>query len=198
MYDKIEIWWDHNTFGYRQNGVALYIRYIGKNMPVGLATIVPGDDNPISGGGTPVAYSNVTIPYGKNLFFETIPFEMLRTYETEPQVLVTVGEHPAVCHNLSCNFTYTVPVGEVSSYDFDNSTKTLVINGTELPANISDIRFVKFALSKCSVSNITEFNTTTSNSTVTNITTGCTNTTNNATATAPCNTTTTTNTTVTH
>jgi hypothetical protein len=66
----------------------LYIRYIGKNEPVGLATIVPGDDNPLSGGGDIVAYSNVTIPYGKNLFFEPIPFEMLRTYETEPQVLV--------------------------------------------------------------------------------------------------------------
>ena len=114
LHDKIEIWWDHNTYSYRENGVALYIRYIGVKGPVGLATILPADDNPVSGGGTPVAYSNVTIPYGENLFFEPIPFEMLRTYETEPQVLVQVGEFPAVCHNLSCNFTYTVPVGEVT------------------------------------------------------------------------------------
>jgi len=180
LYDKIEVWWAHNSLSYRQNGIAIYIRYIGKTN-VGLATIIPGDDTPISGGGTPVAYSNVTIPYGENLFYEPIPFEMLRTYETEPQVLVTVGEHPAVCHNLSCNFTYTIPVGEVTAYTFDSSSKVLVLNGIDLPANVSDIRHVEFAHSKCSVSSITEQNTTI------NITTECNSTTNNITEGDSCN-----------
>jgi hypothetical protein len=88
---------------------------------------------------------------------------MLRTYETEPQVLVKVGEHPAVCHNLTCNFGYTTPVGEVTDYSYDTSTKTLVLKGTDLPLNTSDIRYIKFAHSKCSVSSIS--NTTTENKT---------------------------------
>ena len=94
---------------------------------------------------------------------------MLKTYETEPQVLVQVGEFPAVCHNLTCNYTYVVPVGEVNAYSFDNSTKTLVINGTELPTNTSDIRKIEFAHSKCSIQNISTVNNTITHTTVTNV-----------------------------
>ena len=86
----------------------MYIRYIGKNEAVGLAQIVSGVNTPL-GGSNLSYYSNVTIPYGVNLFYEPIPFEMLKTYETEPQVLVTVGDFPAVCHNLTCNYNYTIP-----------------------------------------------------------------------------------------
>ena len=83
---------------------------------------------------------------------------MLRTYETQPQVLVHVGDTPAVCHNLTCNFTYSVPVGEVVEYSFDNSTNTLVVNGTDLPTNIDDIRYVEFAHSKCKIQDIKTVN----------------------------------------
>jgi len=66
--------------------------------------------------------------------------------------MVTVGEHPAVCHNLTCNYNYTVPVGEVTAYTFTQSTKVLTITGTNLPANTSMIRHVEFAHSKCTIS----------------------------------------------
>lgn len=58
---------------------------------------------------------------------------MLKTYETEPQVMVSVGDFPAVCHNLTCNYNYTVPVGEVTAYTYTALTKTLVLTGTLLP-----------------------------------------------------------------
>lgn len=83
MYDKVEVWWDSNNFPYRENGLAFYVRYIGKNEPVGLAYITSGVDSPLTGDNL-TAYSNVTKPYGENLFYEAIPFEMLRTIEHEP------------------------------------------------------------------------------------------------------------------
>ena len=64
---------------------------------------------------------------------------MLRTYETEPQLIVTVNNLPAVCHNMTCDFTYVAPVGEVTSFTFDQSTSKLVLTGTELPSVIDDI-----------------------------------------------------------
>lgn len=76
---------------------------------------------------------------------------MLKTYETEPQLIVTVGNLPAVCHNMTCGFTYVAPVGEVTSFTFDQSTSKLVLTGTELPSMITDIDKVEFALSRCSV-----------------------------------------------
>ena len=105
-------------------------------------------------------YSNVTVPYSTNLFYEGIPFEFLRTYETKPQVIVTVGDDPAVCHNRTCDFNYIEPVGEVTDFTFDESTKKLVITGVALPSVMGDLVSVEYALSFCSVDESTLTNTT--------------------------------------
>lgn len=34
--------------------------------------------------------ANTPVPFGKNLFWDLIPFEWLKTYETKPQIIVTV------------------------------------------------------------------------------------------------------------
>jgi hypothetical protein len=59
------------------------------------------------------------VPYSTNLWYDPIPFEMLKTYETEPQVLVQIGDLPAVCHNLTCDYTYVEAVGEITAFTFD-------------------------------------------------------------------------------
>ena len=74
---------------------------------------------------------------------------MLRTFESEPQLIVTVDNLPAVCHNLTCDFTYVLPVGEVTAFTFDQSTSKLVLTGTDMPSLIADIDKVEFALSPC-------------------------------------------------
>ena len=96
-------------------------------------------------------YSNTTVPYSTNIFYEGIPFEFLRTYETEPQVIVTVNDEPVVCHNLTCGFKYIMPEGEVTSFTFDESTKKVVLTGTNLPLGLENITSVEFALSYCTV-----------------------------------------------
>lgn len=81
-YDKLEIW-DSGNFRYRENGIGLFVRFVGSNGNKTQMRILSGKDT-LLGGVNHSFYSNVTIPASTNLFYEAIPFEMLRTYETEP------------------------------------------------------------------------------------------------------------------
>ena len=120
---------------------------------------MPDEANPLEG--TDMRTTSLTlVPYSSNLFYEPIPFEMLKTYETEPQVIVKVKDLPAVCHNLTCDFTYTEPVGEVESFTFDEATKKLVITGTNLTDSLDQIRYIEYALSTCTVDESTLSDTT--------------------------------------
>ena len=58
---------------------------------------------------------------------------MLRTYEEKPQMLVTVDDLPVVCHNMTCDYTYVKPVGEITGATYDDATKKLIITGVDLP-----------------------------------------------------------------
>jgi hypothetical protein len=84
-------------------------------------------------------------PAGTNIFYEAVPFEMLRTYETEPQLIVTVDGQPVVCHNLTCDVTYIDPVGEITGSTFTESTRLVTITGTNLPTSLSDYQDINFA-----------------------------------------------------
>jgi hypothetical protein len=64
---------------------------------------------------------------------------------------VTVDDVPAVCHNLTCNFTYTEPVGEVTGYSYNDVTKRLTLEGTSLPNVTANISSVYFALTHCTI-----------------------------------------------
>lgn len=93
--------------------------------------------------------SNTSLPYSNNLFYDPVPFEWLRTAETQPQLEVTVGGEPAVCHNLTCGYAYEAPVGEVTAFTYNTATRQLTLTGTDLPASTSLIRRVMFAKSPC-------------------------------------------------
>jgi hypothetical protein len=114
--------------------------------------IVSGVDSPLTGGSpdVPLETNNTkVINASTNLFYEVVPFEMLRTYETQPQVIVNVGEYPAVCKNMTCDYHYVVPEGEVTAFSYTANNKQLTLTGTALPANASMIRHVEFAHSLC-------------------------------------------------
>mmetsp|Transcript_20884 Transcript_20884/g.32251 ORF Transcript_20884/g.32251 Transcript_20884/m.32251 type:complete len:145 (+) Transcript_20884:2347-2781(+) len=85
----------------------------------------------------------------KNVFLEPIPFEMIRTYVENPQLTVTVDGYPAVCPTLDCNFTYTSPTSEVTSFTYTSGTKLLEISGTNLPSYSSEIYQIIFAQTVC-------------------------------------------------
>jgi hypothetical protein len=118
LNEKIEVWKARNAFDYSQNGVGFYIRYSGKNNDPGQMDIETSNTTALLGEN--VTYtSNTTIPYGNNVFYEPIPWEWLRTYETKPQILVNIDGNPAVCHNMTCGYNYTIPQGEVTAFTFD-------------------------------------------------------------------------------
>lgn len=115
------------TFG---RGFKLYFE--GLNEKPGQFEILADTDAPLTG--SQIFYNaSVLEPYSTNIFYEPIPFEMLKTYETAPQVVVTVDDLPAVCHS-SCDFTHKAAVGEVTEVTFDEANKKVVITGTELPS----------------------------------------------------------------
>jgi hypothetical protein len=90
LYDLVEVR-ETVDFPYGENGRAWLIRFVGVNADMGQFEIVSSETDPLAG--TNLKYfSNTTVPYSSNLFYEPIPFEMLRTYETLPQLIVTVND----------------------------------------------------------------------------------------------------------
>lgn len=153
LMDKIEMWEAGGVFDTKSQGRSIYIRFTGKTEPQGLYSFTSGLDTPL--GGTNVQFhSNVSIPFNNNLFYEPVPFDMLRTYETKPQIVVSVNGEPAVCHNMTCDYTYVEPVGEVTSFTWTDAQNELTIVGSDLPTNASGIRGIMFAKSPCSVSSV--------------------------------------------
>lgn len=84
---------------------------------------------------------------------------MLKTYEKEPQLIVKVGDLPAVCHNLTCDFSYIQPEGSVTAFTYAEDTKKVTITGVDLPSVIANISSIDFALSSCTVDEATITNT---------------------------------------
>lgn len=82
LYDLTEVHESHH-YSYRENGQAWLVRFIGMNAKPGQFEIVPSEVDPLKGGNI-TYYSNTTVPYSTNLFYEPVPFEMLRTFETKP------------------------------------------------------------------------------------------------------------------
>ena len=147
LRDKVEVW-EEPKYPYAQNGRAFWLRYYGKNEDIGQAQIMSASVTPL-GGDHLNFYANTTLPYGKNLFYEPIPFEWLRTYEEQPQVEVYVNGTAAVCHHLNCGYAYVEPVGEVQSFLYEDDTRKLNISGTNLPQSSEGVRYIEFAKTRC-------------------------------------------------
>jgi len=56
-----------------------------------------------------------------------------------------------VCHNLTCDFTYILPEGQITAFTYTDATKLLVITGTNLPSVIANISSVEYAFTSCTV-----------------------------------------------
>lgn len=82
FYDMTEVHRGY-SYSYKGNGQDFLIRFQGYNNDPGQFEMVDSEITPV--GGTNVTfYSNTTIPYSTNLFYDPVPFEFIRTYEEEP------------------------------------------------------------------------------------------------------------------
>lgn len=114
IYNKIEVWnvWKNR---YYENGRLLRIRFTGYAYNPGLYEAEQATVSPATG--TNVQFRSVTIlPFSHNLMYESIPFEMLNTYETKPQMIVNVGTQPAVCAGMNCDYKYHASVSEITDF----------------------------------------------------------------------------------
>jgi len=152
LYDKIEMWTCKG--GYHENGRGECLHFLGLNEDPGQFELINDWETPMAGDGVKFVF-NTTRPYSGNLWYDPIPFEMLKTYSTVPQIVVTVNDLPAVCHNVTCGYKYTNATGEVTEFTFDESTNKLVLVGTQLPKTLDEIYSVEFAQSLCLVDNST-------------------------------------------
>jgi hypothetical protein len=66
-------------------------------------------------------------------------------------MLVEVGDLPAVCHNMTCDFSYIPNVGEITAFTFNEGTKLLTLTGTDLPTESSGIQSISYALAPCQI-----------------------------------------------
>jgi hypothetical protein len=137
FYDKIETEWTHEH-AYTDNGLTWRIVFSSYHGDPGQFEIVQSENDPLTGDGLTFTASTIQ-PYSTNLFYKPVPFEFWKTYETKPQMIVSVNDQPAVCHSLACDYTYSVPTGSVDSFTFDDASNVLSITGTDLPAAVTDI-----------------------------------------------------------
>ena len=154
LRNRIRLFEKYDQYASRSIGRAFYIDFNGYNEDPGQFSIIDDPEDPLVGD-VSVNDSGLTfeaetiVEYNKNLFFDPIPFEMLKTYETKPQVIMSVGDLPAVCHNVTCGFDYVTPVGEITA--FTQAGTKLTFTGTALPTDPEFYQRVMFAYSECTI-----------------------------------------------
>lgn len=77
-----------------------------------------------------------------------------------PQVIVTVDGLPAVCKNLTCDFTYIESPYEITSFSIDENEEILTLEGVSLPEDILSISFTNVACEDITFDQQTESTTT--------------------------------------
>jgi hypothetical protein len=141
---------------YLANAMDLEIHFYGLNSDPAQYSIeravvgAPLSSDPALSGG-PARTGTTTVPKSNNVFFHSIPFELLRTVETDQQVSMTVDGVPAACHNLNCQYNYVAAPGQVDFFSFDQASGVLNVTGTSFPVE-AEIDTIIFADSHCTIS----------------------------------------------
>jgi len=126
------------------------VRFLGLNEDPGQYELISDDASPLQGDN--LTFTAETIqPYSSNLFYEPIPFEMLKTFETKPQLIVSVDGLPAVCHNLNCDYDFQVQESVIDSFTFDATANSVTFVGQGLPTDDADFVKIKFAHAPCTI-----------------------------------------------
>jgi len=92
-----------------RNGISFYIRFNVVEDP-GQFEIVDTIDNGLKGQNH-TFFSETTTKRGSTIMYDTIPFEMLKTYIEEPHLSVKVKGMTALCNKMDCGLRYVEPVG---------------------------------------------------------------------------------------
>jgi hypothetical protein len=154
---KIRVTKPRTGYASEQNGIKVLIHFRDFEMDMPQCYIQSAEgDHTIDPLALPVFNSTTFREFGKSLWFEPVPLEMLYTPANEPQVRVKVNGLPAVCPKNNCGYSY-VEAGEQNVASNSLSGQSLTISGSEFnqPASCnsdaSDKLSVEFANSKCQI-----------------------------------------------
>jgi hypothetical protein len=118
---------------YHQNAYSLVIDFHDYDKEPPLCTIQSGTTTVATGGPGLAFESEVLAEYGKTLWWETVPLEMLRTARAMPQIEVSVNGIKALCTESNCDYKYIAPVGKIDTIVFSDSDNKLTVSGESLP-----------------------------------------------------------------
>lgn len=72
-----------NLYPYSANGLSFYVDFDGVNYDPAPFEILSSDVTPLTG--DDIKFNVTTpVPFGQTLFYDPVPFEFLKTYETKP------------------------------------------------------------------------------------------------------------------
>ena len=81
-YDKI-LFEEGGKYDYYENGRSYYVTFEGLNFDPAQLEIIDSTEKPLTA--TDIKFNMTTVtPFSTNLWYEPIPFEFLKTYETKP------------------------------------------------------------------------------------------------------------------
>jgi len=115
---------------YHQNYYSLVIDFHDYDKEPPLCTIQSGTVTVMTGGPGLAFKSEVLSEYGKTLWWDSVPLEMLRTAREMPQVEVSVNGIKALCTESNCDYKYIAPVGVVTEVTYSKVTNTIGVSGT--------------------------------------------------------------------
>lgn len=128
-----------NVCAYKDNCLKYRIRFNGLNAKPGQFMIVSDDTSPLEGDGDLQYDGKCEQSYGSSVFYEQIPYEMLRTYVEKSQIKVKVGNELAICGNNNCGYTFKRARAVIKKFTYTKITKILIIEGTDLPENENEV-----------------------------------------------------------
>ena len=151
LNEKLEIYSNEgDKSDYKDNGLNFMLRFTdsdNKSLDNGAFEIIIGELENVG----IVSETEEVVPLSSKIFYENIPFEMLKTVETRPQVIASVGGLPAVCKNLNCDYEYRNATAEITSWIYNPSTRELIVRGTGFPVSDPDnqISYIRIGRRNC-------------------------------------------------
>ena len=97
--------WNGFDYGNWEDGADFILRFWGIKSRLSQFKIHSSTDTPIEGE-NPVIENVMYEDFGPNIYYDVIPFEQIRTYDTAPPIRVTVDGMPVLCKGTHCSYTY--------------------------------------------------------------------------------------------
>lgn len=150
LRDNIDIV-DEDDIYFKEDGIDWRIYF--NRMSTGLSQFIFHKSyTDVLDGNDVTIYENELKPYGPNAMIEVLPFEMLYTAETQPQVIVMIDDYPALCATTECGYVYETTDALITGVAVTGTN--VVLTGVSFP--VDDIISITFGYELCVTSSTSD------------------------------------------